>query len=177
MCSSDLMTLSIASPQQCRVCVVQSVCVFVAAATVLVSSVALAEDLRIRIIDGDTLAIGATTHRLFGVDAPESKQTCTATSGVVWKCGASATEALRALIGTSPVQCEARERDRYGRTVATCRAAETDLGEAMVAGGWAVAYRVYSKRYVPAEDIARATAAGIWSSRFVMPDEWRKGRR
>ena len=77
------MTLSIVSPQQFRVYVVQSVSVFVAAATVLVSSVALAEDLRIRIIDGDTLAIGATTYRLFGVDAPESRQTCTATSGVV----------------------------------------------------------------------------------------------
>jgi endonuclease YncB( thermonuclease family) len=147
------------------------------AASVLISTAAHADDARIRVIDGDTLAVGATTYRLFGVDALESKQTCTATSGVIWKCGASATEALRALIGTSPVECDARERDRYGRTVATCRTAETDLGEAMVAGGWALAYRAYSKQYAPAEDIARATAAGVWSSRFVMPDEWRKGRR
>lgn len=146
-------------------------------ASLFTSSAALSQDTRIRVIDGDTLAVGATTYRLFGVDALESKQTCTATSGVIWKCGASATEALRALVGTSPVQCDARERDRYGRTVATCRTAETDLGEAMVAGGWAVAYRVYSKQYVPAEDIARATAAGIWSGRFVPPEEWRKGRR
>ena len=151
-------------------------CLLVAASS-LICAAAHADDARIHVIDGDTLAVGATTYRLFGVDAPESKQTCTATSGVIWKCGVSATEALRALIGTSPVQCDARERDRYGRAVATCRAAETDLGEAMVASGWAVAYRVYSKRYVPAEDIARATAAGIWSGRFVMPDEWRRGRR
>ena len=145
--------------------------------SLLTATAALADDARIRVIDGDTLVVGATTYRLFGIDAPEGRQTCTTNSGAAWKCGASSTQALRALIGTSSVQCEARDRDRYGRTVATCHAAGVDLGEAMVAGGWALAYRSYSKQYVPAEDIARAAAAGIWSSRFVMAEEWRKGKR
>ena len=140
------------------------------------ASPALAQEGRVRVIDGDTLAIGTTTYRLFGIDAPERLQTCVANDDT-WRCGASATEALRALIGSSPVDCPPRELDRYGRTVAICYAAGIDLGEAMVAGGWALAYRSYSKQYVPAEEVARATVAGIWSGRFVAPEEWRKGRR
>jgi len=39
-----------------------------------------------RIIDGDTIWIGSTKIRLHGIDAPETKQTCTA-NGKEWRCG------------------------------------------------------------------------------------------
>jgi len=42
---------------------------------------------------------------------------------------------------------------------------------------WAVAYRNYSDDYVAAEDEARTIGAGIWSSQFVMPWDWRRGVR
>lgn len=43
------------------------------------------------------------------------------------------------------------DRDGYGRIIAVCRkAAGQDLGRAMVLQGWALAYRRYSRRYVPA---------------------------
>ena len=39
------------------------------------------------VIDGDTLRIGATTIRLYGIDAPEKRQTCRSANGTVWHCG------------------------------------------------------------------------------------------
>jgi len=129
-----------------------------------------------RIIDGDTLEVAGITYRLFGIDAPERLQNCVMAQ-VTWRCGASASEALRALIGDAPADCRARELDRYGRTVAICYVAGVDLGEAMVAGGWALAYRSFTTMYVAAEDAARTSGAGIWGSGFVTPAEWRRGVR
>ena len=40
-----------------------------------------------RVVDGDTLAIGATKVRLEGVDAPETDQVCLNANGVRWTCG------------------------------------------------------------------------------------------
>jgi endonuclease YncB( thermonuclease family) len=42
-----------------------------------------------KVIDGDTLEVAGTRLRLFGVDAPESKQLCTARSGKGYACGVS----------------------------------------------------------------------------------------
>ena len=53
-----------------------------------------------------------------------------------------------------------------------------DLNRQMVADGWAVAFRRYSKIYLAEETRARAAKAGLWSSQFVLPEEYRAaGRR
>ena len=52
-----------------------------------------------------------------------------------------------------------------------------DLGEWMVAQGWALAYRRYSLDYVDEEAEARAARRAIWTSEFVTPWEWRRGKR
>lgn len=39
-----------------------------------------------RVVDGDTLDFSGTRVRLFGIDAPETKQSCTAKGGE-YKCG------------------------------------------------------------------------------------------
>jgi hypothetical protein len=44
-------------------------------------------------------------------------------------------------------------------------------------GPWLPAYRRYSHDYVRFEDEAKAAGAGIWSSQFVMPWDWRRGQR
>ena len=125
-----------------------------------------------RIIDGDTIAFGDQRIRLHGIDAPESKQTCTA-NGKPWNCGEEATFALAYLVGNHWIRCEEKDRDRYGRIVAVCYAGPHDLNAKMVSDGWALAYRRYSIDYVGEEKTARAKRVGIWRGDFTPPWKWR----
>ena len=131
---------------------------------------------RARVVDGDTLDVGAVRVRLHGVDAPESRQSCVA-GARRWSCGERATRALTARIGARTVACEERDRDRYGRIVAVCRAGGEDLNAWMVSQGLALAYRRYSRDYVGAEARARDARLGMWRGDFVAPWDWRRGER
>ena len=131
---------------------------------------------RARVIDGDTLALGGERIRLFGIDAPESAQSCRA-NGQPWRCGELATRALVGRIGGRTVAYEERGRDRYGRAVALCRAGREDLNAWMVEQGWALAYRRFSRAYVDEERAAHAARRGIWRGEFVAPWDWRRGER
>ena len=42
---------------------------------------------RAKIIDGDSFEIGSVGVRLFGVDAPEGRQSCTRSTGRAWARG------------------------------------------------------------------------------------------
>ena len=129
-----------------------------------------------RVIDGDTFEIRGTRIRLHGVDAPESRQRCRA-RGRGWPCGREATRALSRRIGGRRVVCEERDRDRYGRTVAVCRAGGENVNAWMTRAGWAFAYRRYSLSYIAEEWAARAADRGIWRGEVVAPWDWRKGAR
>lgn len=131
---------------------------------------------RVRVVDGDTLALGATHVRLSGVDAPEAKQICHDAAGRGWPCGAHATRALEALTRGAEVRCEGGEHDRYGRLVATCTARGRDLGGALVDEGLAFAYRKYSLVYVSAEERARAARRGIWAGQVEAPERVRAAK-
>jgi endonuclease YncB( thermonuclease family) len=128
------------------------------------------------VIDGDTLEIHGQRIRLFGIDAPESRQTCEA-AGQTYRCGQQAALALANRIGQLTVACEPRDTDRYGRIVAICRAGAEDLNGWMVAQGWALAYRQYSAAYVGRENAAHAAGLGIWRGAFTAPWDWRRGDR
>ena len=73
----------------------------------LVCSLAQAADLSgvPRIVDGDTLAIGATKVRLEGIDAPETDQVCLNANGVRWTCGIDARDQLVAHIAGREINC------------------------------------------------------------------------
>ena len=111
------------------------------------------------------------------MDAPESSQTCQAPTDAIWRCGQQAALALSDRIGRRPVSCTEKDKDRYGRVVAVCSAGGEDLNGWLVANGWALAYRQYSKAYVGQEASARAAQAGIWHGEFIAPWDWRKGKR
>ncbi len=125
-----------------------------------------------QVVDGDSLSVGGISVRLFGIDAPEGKQTCDR-SGKKWACGEEAASQLRILVGSNRVECRGRGADTYGRTVAVCRADGFELNKTMVEQGWATAFRTYSSEYVADEVRAKAALRGIWSSSFALPEEYR----
>lgn len=93
-----------------------------------------------RVVDGDTIVFNGTRIRLFGIDAPETKQSCTL-AGKAYECGIASKDALEAKIGTDPVRCAVKRKDMYGRSVAICKLEKgLDLNAWLVKEGWAVAY-------------------------------------
>lgn len=125
-------------------------------------------------VDGDTLEIGGTRVRLWGIDAPEIRQTCRA-GGRAWNCGGLAAAALRAR--STDLRCEPRGRDRYGRALAVCFEGADDINAWLVSEGWALAYRRYSEAYVAFEEEARRKGRGMHRGAFVAPWDWRRGKR
>lgn len=168
------------APQSCRAAQAQrwtfhsrtnrcfSLCAVWVAATIVASSPA-AQD----ITDGDTLKMGGTNFRLWGIDAPEAKQTCD--DG--WPAGRIAATRLQALTTGRNVVCQAKDRDRYGRTVAICRASGEDLGAIMVREGMAWAFVRYSSDYVPQEAKAKAKQLGVHKHNCQPAWEWRAQQR
>ena len=127
-----------------------------------------------RVLDGDTFQIGAVRIRVWGVDAPEGRQTCL-DRGRSYPCGRMATQALRNRIDGRVVRCE--ERDRDGRIIALCHSNGEDVGAWLVRSGWALAFRRYTRAYVAEESEAERNSAGLWRGDFVPPWDWRRGER
>jgi endonuclease YncB( thermonuclease family) len=132
-----------------------------------------------RMIDGDTIDIGGQRIRLYGIYAPEGGQTCER-SGQRYDCGQESAWALAELIEKHWVLCVERDRDRYGRVVATCYVGGRngiDLGAHMVRSGWAVAFRRYSSVYEREETHAKSEVRGLWAGNFDFPWDWRLKHR
>lgn len=129
-----------------------------------------------QVIDGDTLQVAGERVRLQGIDAPESRQSCSV-GGIGYACGENAKRLLMGATAGKVITCKGEKRDRYGRLVAVCYAGDDDLNAMMVRDGWALAYRRYGKEYVGAETEARAQGAGMWQGTFVEPWEWRRQAR
>jgi len=136
---------------------------------------AVAPDVRglAEVSDGDTLRIGATRIRIFGIDAPEAGQRCDQGEKGSWRCGRAATDRLRELIGGRPVRCIPRDRDKYGRLVASCSVSGIDLGGRMVSEGLARAYTRYGNDYAAAERLAKTEQIGLWQGIAAAPWDYR----
>lgn len=129
------------------------------------------------VTDGDTLIMQGQRVRLWGIDAPETQQSCMGSSGR-FQCGAEATRYLQALIaGKGPATCAIKTVDRYKRLVAICQVQGRDLGAEMVRAGWALAFIRYSNDYVGIEADARQARRGMWAGSFEAPWDWRAGKR
>lgn len=120
------------------------------------------------VVDGDTLRLpGQRVVRLWGIDAPEMAQ----------PGGRDAWRALYRMIEADRwVRCEIVDRDRYGRTVASCANSGGDLGRRLVAAGHALDYARYSGgRYETEQRAARASRLGMWrDGEPVSPTVWRR---
>lgn len=134
-----------------------------------IASLAMGPAFAQTVIDGDTIKLAGTTYRLWGIDAAEARQVCA--DG--WPAGIEATAALEHLTAGRLVTCEPKTTDRYGRTVALCRADGRDLGAAMVRAGMAWAFTRYSGDYVDQEAAASGDRAGAHAHDCEKPWDWR----
>lgn len=127
------------------------------------SSVAYAAT-AVYVIDGDTIDVGHTRYRLFGIDAPESDQKCKTPTGKQWPCGAAAVTKMEELVRGKNVVCEDRGDGEYGRRLGLCRADGSDVSAAMVDMGLAWSFKRYSHAYDKNENAARGRKVGIWQA-------------
>jgi endonuclease YncB( thermonuclease family) len=124
------------------------------------------------VCDGDTLKLNGTTYRLWGIDAPEVKEWCGD-----YAAGLMATDTLEMLVRGKTVACDPKTTDRYGRTVAVCRADGEDLGRSMVQLGMAWSFVRYSQDYVGVETQAKAENLGVHGWQCEPAWEWRAHQR
>jgi endonuclease YncB( thermonuclease family) len=124
-------------------------------------------------IDGDSFKAGDVEIRLYGIDAPEYRQTCRDGEGHNQPCGKMAGDALSKLIGKAAITCTTLDRDRYGRQVSVCKDGTRDINREMVRQGWAIAYRKHALDYVSAEREAKTAKRGIWAWSFEKPEDYR----
>ena len=127
----------------------------------------------VRVIDGDTIVLGDTVHRLWGIDAPELGQICK--DG--WPAGEKARDFLRVLImGQLPV-CDDRGRDNYGRTLSVCLGGASIINRVMVGTGNAWAFTRYTPAFLPDEREARSNKAGMHAHDCQPAWAWRQQER
>lgn len=103
-----------------------------ALALLLLASPAAAQ---VRVVDGDTIRVGAERVRIFGLDCAELGD-----AG-----GREAKRALERMIAGRSVRLERIERDRYGRTVAKVFAGGLDVTCSMIRAGACREYERYSR--------------------------------
>lgn len=134
------------------------------------------------VTDGDTIKINGNKIRLFGIDAPEVKQSCKKpfisfsfyNLYKKYNCGVISTEKLRDKVSNKKISCLISNKDRYGRFIGECFYNKLNLNSWMVKNGYAVAYLKYSKKFVAQENQAKKNKLGIWQGPFINPWEWRK---
>jgi endonuclease YncB( thermonuclease family) len=127
--------------------------------------------------DGDTLTLLTSEHRqvrvrLYGIDAPESRQ----------PYGTRAQQELSALAFRQKVRVVVEDTDRYGRTVGRVWAGALDVNAELVRRGAAWVYPQYNRD--PAlprlEAEARQAQRGLWAlnaSERQQPWTWRRDSR
>lgn len=130
----------------------------------------------IQVADGDTVVVhmgmGKTERvRLYGVDAPESRQTG----------GADSAAFAQELLLYQPVSLSVMDRDQYGRTVALIRLQDGRIAnEEMVREGHAWVYRNYCReafcaQWLALEHRAKKEGRGLWRHANPTPPwKWRR---
>lgn len=124
--------------------------------------------------DGDTFTCLTSAKkqlkiRMNQIDAPEKKQAF----------GTASKNALSSYIFGKTVMLKTSGKDKYGRTIAEVYLNNKNINKAMVADGYAWAYREYLKDqdYLSIEEQARSHSIGIWSQPSpIYPSDFRHNK-
>jgi endonuclease YncB( thermonuclease family) len=124
------------------------------------------------VIDADIIKIGDQRVILWGIDAPERRQTCQL-NGEVWGCYDVAFRQLQLLAGRGEVVCYLTgDPDPFGRRFGVCDSGGADLNAEMVRAGLALAYAEESDAYLPQMAEAIAAGIGLWQIGAVFEEPW-----
>ncbi len=128
-------------------------------------------------IDADVLKFGMQRIILWGLDAPEKKQTCQL-DGKLWGCYEAAFRKLQLLAGRGEVSCTYKsEPDPFGRRFGVCESGGQDLGAEMVKAGLALVLVEQSDEYDPEMADAITAGVGLWQPGVVFEEPWIFRRR
>lgn len=146
----------------------------------LVASPSFAANPAVR--DADTVDVGGTIFRLNGVDAPAPDQICIDDHADSWACGAEARDQLTNLIGGRNVHCEDLGADatykKWHLGICTAGDDTTSLNQLLVRRGFAVNLAPGAQaRFGEDEADAKANRRGLWKGCFVIPRNFRAGRK
>jgi len=133
----------------------------------------------VKVVDGDSLEIGARRVRLLEIDAPEFKQYCFTATGQKYDCGIESLKYLKKMLKDAnfKVDCQSQRMDRYKRELAVCYAGEKNLNLEMLKAGWAVTYLTDQEDFLNAEKEAKKHKRGIWQGKFMRPEYYRRLNR
>ncbi|MBX7491221.1 thermonuclease family protein [Helicobacter turcicus] len=126
-----------------------------------------------RVIDGDTIEFLNKQEnkiyklRLFGIDAPESKQSY----------GRESKEYLEHLVQDKEVRILLKDKDKYQRLVGIIFLRNKDINKELVRVGLAHSYKDFSLRYLSSEHYAKANKLGLWQEKnVILPKDFRKNK-
>jgi micrococcal nuclease len=122
-----------------------------------------------RVVDGDTVQIGASRCRMARIDAPEHDQ----------PYGAEAKAALTSLLSHRNFRVVWSLEDRYGRKICDVYAGQQWINLEMVRRGAAWHYTDYDKspEFDAAEQDAKERHLGLWAEPSACkPEDWRTRR-
>lgn len=129
------------------------------------------------VTDADILRFGDQRVILWGIDAPERRQTCQL-NGALWGCYDVAFRQLQLLAGRGEVVCQLHgEPDPFGRRFGICESGGEDLAAEMAKAGLALAYGEESDAYLPQMAEAIAAGVGLWQVGVTFEEPWEFRRR
>lgn len=129
-----------------------------------------------KVIDGDSIIVGKKEVRLFGIDAPEYKQTCLNKENTVYNCGKMSFYYLKNLVDKKQVRCSYNKKDIYNRYLAKCYFGEISINENLLENGMAVIYNYHnsSQKLIDLEKKSKINKTGVWQGAFELPRHYRK---
>ena len=116
-----------------------------------------------RAISGEMLEVGRQRINLYGIETGEVDELCGGSP-----CGALARQELADLVDGRYVFCLPYDRDSAGVFRGLCWAGTTELSDAMVRSGLAMA-KPTGTGYTDAEQAARERGRGVWDASRAPP--------
>jgi endonuclease YncB( thermonuclease family) len=124
------------------------------------------------VLDADILKFGTQRVILWGIDAPESKQTCQL-NGQLWGCYDVSFRYLQLLAGRGEVTCTYKSApDPFGRRFGVCMSGGEDLNAEMVKAGMALAYDDQADDYDGQMADAITAGVGLWQQGVKFEEPW-----